>query len=146
MSKISDVANKPNGNTIKIGCRGCPNTFTLLSILLSFAPLYLHVIRMGQASSGFSHAALLKHGMCKGRARSHLSGQLKRGNHAYGLSPGLAAGMSDSRTDHSVSWGSGWCQDTFSTVASNLTCIWESHKHPCATSLFSTHPVLARYR
>src|SRR5215217_5037818 len=83
MSNISEVANNPKGNTIKIGCRGCPNTFTLLSILRSFAPLSLHVIHIGQASSGFRQAALLKHGMCKGCARSHLSGQLKRGHHAY---------------------------------------------------------------
>jgi hypothetical protein len=27
------VASKPNGKTIRIGCTGCPATFTLLSIV-----------------------------------------------------------------------------------------------------------------
>jgi hypothetical protein len=135
---LTDV-DSPSTNTIT--CKG--STFFVPLLRES---LYLHVIRMGQASSAFSQAALLKHRMCKGRARSRLSGQLKRGNHAYSLSPGLAAGISGSRTDHSVSWRSGWCQDTFSKVASNLTCIWGSQKPQCATDLFYTHPILARYR
>src|SRR3954453_7625215 len=34
-SKPMDVARRPNGNTIKIGCIGCPKNFALLSILRS---------------------------------------------------------------------------------------------------------------
>jgi hypothetical protein len=47
-----------DGNTIKIGCRGCPNNFTLLSIILSFALFYLHAIAIGLAWVGPGLTAL----------------------------------------------------------------------------------------
>src|SRR3954465_11995353 len=59
MSKITAVARSPSGNTISIGCTGCPANLTLLSIMVFLCPglwfrsateLLLHLLQAAQMS------------------------------------------------------------------------------------------------
>src|SRR3954454_9768808 len=59
MSKITAVARSPSGNTISMGCTGCPANLTLLSIMVFLCPglwfrsateLLLHLLKAAQVS------------------------------------------------------------------------------------------------